>query len=43
MPGHEPTVIKSYTPQEVEILLPDNKPEPAKLKQEAKKENRKKK
>ncbi|MCW5206813.1 hypothetical protein VU08_07795 [Desulfobulbus sp. F5] len=43
MPSHEPTVIKSYTPQEVEILLPDNKPEPAKLKQEAKKENRKKK
>lgn len=28
VPGHEPTVIKSHTPQEVTILPPDSKPEP---------------
>lgn len=43
VPGHEPTVIKSYTPQEVEILPPDSKPEPVKPSPETKKENRKKK
>jgi hypothetical protein len=43
VPGHEQTIIKSYTPQEVQILPPGSEPEPARPKPDAQKEERKKK